>query len=387
MNSLFSLIFLFIFSVSEYSAFRLKNMNSNKRQRGDMNLSLQTKVLKSPGDAGLDWNNLGFEFRPTNSHIQATYKNGVWGLLEKVTEPYIKLHIGATSLHYGQACFEGLKAFQCKDGKVRMFRPYENARRSEESCTRICIPPVPRELFVEACKTVIKDNIEFVPPYGSGGSLYLRPLVIGSGPRIGLQPSDEYTFVVLAIPAGDYYKGGVKAVKAVVVEDYDRAAPRGVGHVKVAGNYAADILPNILAKKSGYPIALYLDAKTNSLIEEFSTSNFLAIDSNNNYVTPKSGAILSSITNKSLMELSRDSGIVVQERPIHIEEVSQFKEVAACGTAVVITPVSSITYKDKVFLTNSGSEGIGPVLSQLYQRVRSIQTGDEVDKLNWMVDL
>lgn len=217
--------------------------------------------------------------------------------------------------------------------------------------------------------------------------MYLRPLLFGSGPRIGLQPADEYKFLILAIPAGDYYKGGIKAVKAVVVEDYDRAAPRGVGNVKVAGNYAADILPNTLAKKSGFPIALYLDAKTNSYIEEFSTSNFLAIDKSGAYVTPSSKAVLGSITNKSLMELAASMGIDVQCRPVHVSELESFAETAACGTAVVITPVGSVTYQDKVLQTNSGHTGVGPVLRQLYDRVRAIQTGEAEDPFGWMVEV
>lgn len=238
------------------------------------------------------------------------------------------------------------------------------------------MPYLPEERFVEACKAVVRANIEFVPPYGSGGALYLRPLLIGTGPRIGLQPADEYKFLILAIPAGDYYKGGIKAVNAVVVEDFDRAAPRGVGHVKVAGNYAADIYPNTLAKKDGFPIALYLgegarklyimycfhdrryyftwsiysiiDAKSNTFVEEFSTSNFLAIDRSGAYVTPKSGAVLESITNKSLKELAASLGLDVQERQIPIDEVGSFTEVAACGTAVVLTPVKSLYYKQQV---------------------------------------
>lgn len=378
---------LIVTLISVTVSFRMKFTASNRFVQLPISMITEVNKIKQPGDAALDWNNLGFEFRPTNSHVECNFKNGAWGDLEEMVEPYVKLHIGATSLHYGQACFEGLKAFHCKDGKVRLFRPDENARRNAESATRICMPPFPKDRFIEACKAVVRANIEFVPPYGSGGSLYLRPLLIGSGPRIGLQPADEYKFIILAIPAGDYYKGGIKAVKAVVIEDYDRAAPRGVGHVKVAGNYAADILPNTLAKKQGFPIALYLDAKTNEFVEEFSTSNFLAIDKNGAYVTPKSGAILGSITNKSLMELSKSMGIDVQVRPVPIEEVGEFREVAACGTAVVITPVSSVYYKDKVYSTNSGQDGIGPVFGQLYSRVRAIQTGEVEDTLGWMEEV
>eukprot|EP01035_Chromulina_nebulosa_P020751 gene20751-26906_t len=204
----------------------------------------------------------------------------------------------------------------------------------QQSCDRICMPSLTQEQFIQAAKKVVKDNIDFLPPYGTGGALYLRPLLYGSGPKIGLQPADSYTFLLMAIPVADYYKGGLKPVNAVVVEEFDRAAPRGVGNVKVAGNYAADIQANIAAKKEGFPICLYLDAKTNTYIEEFSTSNFFAIHKSGAFVTPSSSAILQSITNKSLMEIARSEGIDVQIRQISIDEVmsGDFTEVAACGT-------------------------------------------------------
>lgn len=255
------------------------------------------------GEANLDWANIGFEYRQTNSFVQCTFKDGKWGEIETRVEPYINLHIGATSLHYGQACFEGMKAFQGADGKVRIFRPQENAKRMTASCNRICMEPPSEEMFIDAVKKAVRDNLSFLPPYGTGGALYIRPILFGSGPRIGLQPSDEYTFIVMVMPVADYYKGGIKPVHAVVIEDYDRAAPRGVGNAKVAGNYAADILASQNAKSRGFPIALYLDAKTNKYIEEFSTSNFLSIDKDGAYVTPKSETILPSVTNKSLMQV------------------------------------------------------------------------------------
>jgi len=184
-------------------------------------------MMKVPGAANLDWQNLGFEYRQTKSFAKCTYKNGQWGEIEIVSgEPYVPIHIGATALHYGQACFEGLKAFHCRDNSVKIFRPQENARRMEESCRRILMAPFPRDMFVSMCKLAVQENIDFLPPYGTGGSLYIRPILFGSGPRIGLQPADEYTIIMMTIPVGDYYKGGVKAVPAVVVENYDRAAPR-----------------------------------------------------------------------------------------------------------------------------------------------------------------
>ncbi len=338
------------------------------------------------GSANLDWPNLGFEYRETESFVKCEYKDGQWGAVHVEKDPMIKIHIGATALHYGQACFEGLKAFHTKSGKVCVFRPQENADRIARSCQRVCMPPLPEAKFLDAVRLAVSQNLAYVPPYGTGGALYIRPLLYGSGPRIGLQPSSEYTFIVMVLPVADYYKGGLKPVPAFVIDDYDRAAPRGVGAAKVAGNYAADMLPNMNAKKKGFPIALYLDAKTNSFVEEFSTSNFLAIDKNGAYVTPKSDAILASITNKSLMELAAASGMDVQVRPVGIEEVMQgkFDEIAACGTAVVVTPVDRVVYKDQVATLGTS---VGPVIKKLYDRVRSIQNGEEEDKLGWMLEV
>lgn len=387
---------------------------SHKQPTRTLTMALQSAV-SAIGTAKLDWPNLGFEYRQTDSFVKITYKDGKWGDIRVEKDPLIKVHIGATALHYGQACFEGLKAFHCKvsklrygavhprlrpctnhssfpqrlqDGKVRIFRPQENSARITRSCERICMPPPPMDLFLEACKAVVRDNLAYVPPYGTGGALYIRPVLFGSSPRIGLQPAEEYQLVIMALPVADYYKGGLTGVSAVVIDDFDRAAPRGVGSAKVAGNYAADLLPNMTAKKKGYPIGLYLDAKTNKYVEEFSTSNFLAIDKKGVYVTPKSDAILASVTNKSLMDLATDAGILVERRQVSIEEVMSggFNEIAACGTAVVVTPVSKVIYQDKVVSVGSG-DAVGPVMRSLYERVRGIQKGELPDKFGWMVDV
>ena len=356
-----------------------------------LSMTLQTK---RPGTAQLDvpWEELGFEFRPTNSNLRMTYKEGQgWGKPELVQDPFVNIHIGATALHYGQACFEGLKAFCHEDGDVYIFRPDENAKRMQASCDRIRMAQLPTEEFIQAVKMVVKDNIEYVPPYGSGGALYIRPLLFGSGPRIGLQPADEYTFVVLVIPVGDYYKGGLSSpVKGLLIEDFDRAAPRGVGAAKVAGNYAADMLPNIMSKKKGFPIGLYLDAATQTCIEEFSTSNFVGINhATNTYVTPKSSSVLPSITNKALMQIAKDEGMNVEQREVKLEELNDFDEVLAVGTAVVVTPVGSITRLgddgDVQQYTFGKSDEIGPVTRKLYDRVRAIQNGEAEDKYGWNV--
>jgi branched-chain amino acid aminotransferase len=247
--NLFFLLFASLWAVR--SSFQLKFNKLN---------AFHSKI-SMVGEANLDWPNLGFQYRDTNCFVYSTFSDGKWSKLSTSSSPYIPVHIGATALHYGQACFEGLKAFHSKDGKVRLFRPIENAMRIKHSAQRICMPEVGEDLFLEAAKKVVSLNEKYIPPYGTGGALYLRPLLFGSGPRIGLQPSETYTFLIMAIPVADYYKGGLHPVDSIVVSEYDRAAPRGVGNAKVAGNYAADLLPNTLSKKAGYPISLYLDAK------------------------------------------------------------------------------------------------------------------------------
>lgn len=303
------------------------------------------------------------------------------------------MHIGATALHYGQACFEGLKAFCHEDGNVYCFRPEENAARMQSSCRRIVMPELPTDLFCDAVQKAVLDNIEYVPPYGSNGALYIRPLLFGSGPRIGLQPAEEYTFLIMVIPVGEYYKGGLsKPVDALIINGYDRAAPQGVGSVKVAGNYAADLLPNMESKKSGFPIGLYLDAKTQTFVEEFSTSNFVGINNAQKlYVTPKSTSVLPSITNKSLMQIARDEGYTVEEREIPVEELETFDEVLAVGTAVVVTPIGSVTLMNRETGTEKvyefGNHELGETTKRLYQKVRAIQNGEVEDVHGWNVKI
>lgn len=334
----------------------------------------------------IDWNSLGFAFLDTNCHIRYIWKDGAWSDGELVESPYLNIHIAATALHYGQAAFEGLKAFRRKDGNVSLFRPQENAKRMAMTARRTCMAEVPEAMFVDACKRVVKANLDYVPPYGTGGSLYVRPLLIGSGAQIGVAPADEYTFIVLVTPVGPYYKGGLQAVKALVLDDYDRAAPQGTGHVKVAGNYAVSLYPHMQAQKAGYPVELYLDAKEHKWIDEFSTSNFLAITKDGTYVTVKSPSILPSITNMSLQQIAKDLGIPVESRPIAFEEISEFAEVAACGTAVVITPVYQVERAGKVYKTGPET-GCGPVLEKLYQAVQGIQYGQQPDTHGWNVDV
>lgn len=330
----------------------------------------------------IDWEHLGFAYQDTNCHIEYVWKDGKWDSGRLVKEPYLNLHIAASALHYGQAAFEGMKAFRQKNGDVVIFRPQENAKRMYNTALRTCMPPVPEEVFIEACERVIRENLEYVPPYGTGGSLYIRPLLIGSGPQIGVAPAHEYTFIVMVMPVGAYYRNGLKPVRAVIWDDFDRAAPLGLGNVKVAGNYAASLFAHEKAKHEGWPVELYLDAKEHKYIEEFATSNFLAITKDGRYVTTKSPSILPSVTNLTLRQLAADCGIPVEVRRVAFEELEDFAEIAACGTAVVITPVCEITRGDKVIRVGS-PDGCGPVLEKLYHMVQGIQYGELPDTHGW----
>ena len=328
----------------------------------------------------LDWENLGFQYRDAACHIKYTWKNGSWNEGEFVKDPYVKIHIAATSIHYGQAAFEGLKAFRGEDGKVRIFRPDENAKRMNRSAERVFMADIPEEMFVDAVERVVTKNADYIPPYGTDGALYIRPVLFGTGPRMGVQPADEYTFIVMVIPVGAYYKGGLNSVDAVIIEGFDRAAPEGVGQVKLAGNYAASLMPASIAKEQGYPINLYLDAKEKRFIDEFGTSNFVALKGNS-YITPSSPSILPSITNKSLMDLAKDEGMTVEQRPVDVAELPEMDQVAACGTAVVLTPINAIMHKSELIKTSG--EGIDERLVKLYDRMTGIQYGREEDKFNW----
>ncbi len=332
---------------------------------------------------GLDWDKLGFEYMPTKCHVRSTWRGGKWSRPELSGKDELTLSIAATCLHYGQACFEGLKAFKNRDGRIRIFRPDENLKRMNSTADFLHCPRIPENLYFDALTKVVRENADYVPPYGTGGSLYIRPLLIGSGPTIGVSPSGEYSFLILVIPVGPYYKGGMKGVKAVILDGHDRTAPMGTGHVKVAGNYAAGLHPNIKAKKMGFPIVLYLDAKTRKYIDEFGTSNFIAVDRKGAYVTPDSSTILPSITNKSLIAIAKDMGVKVERRPVRLGELSKFVEVGACGTAVVITPVETIRYNDREWRFPNSDKGL---LKSLYDRLVGIQFGEIEDKFGWLMD-
>lgn len=333
----------------------------------------------------IEWDKLGFAFMPTRSNIRFHYADGKWDDGRLCNDYNINISVAANALHYGQAIFEGMKAFGCKDGKIRIFRPDENAKRINASARQLLMPEFPVEKFIEAVKTVVKDNADYVPPYGSGGSLYIRPVMFGTTPQIGVAPSQEYELVIMVMPVGAYYKGGIKPVDAMISRDFDRAAPHGTGHIKAAGNYAASLLSGKIAKDNHCPVALFLDPATHTCIDEFSTSNFLAVTNDGRYVTSRSDSILPSITNKSLMQIAQDLGMVVERREVKVEELADFTEVAACGTAVVLTPVGRIFDGEKVYdykLTE-----IGPVLEKLYKQMTGIQYGELPDTHNWLVEI
>ncbi len=332
----------------------------------------------------LDWKNLGFQYIPTQAFVQADYADGKWGGLQIRTEPYLPLHIAASCMHYGQACFEGLKAFRAPDGRVAMFRPGQNARRLRNSAERVCMEAPSDALFVEACELAIRENLSFVPPYGTGASLYLRPLLVGTEATIGIKPSDSYTFIVLVTPVGPYYKDGFSPVNAVVIDEYDRAAPRGTGQAKVAGNYAASLKPQIIAKKMGYPIVLFSDATEHRFVDEFGTSNFIGITPAGEFKTPDSSSILPSVTNDSLQIMARDMGLRVVKEPIALDSLDQFSEVGACGTAAVITPVHSVTWGERTFTFGKVGEA-GPTLTRLYKGLQALQYGEAADPYGWMI--
>jgi branched-chain amino acid aminotransferase, group II len=331
----------------------------------------------------IDWKDLGFSYMQTDCFVKSEFKNGAWTPLEVCTEPYITLHIASTCFHYGQACFEGQKAFTRRDGSIAIFRPGENAQRLIDTAKRLVMEPPPLALFLEAAELVIKRNRDYVPPYGTGASLYLRPFLIGSSPHIGVHPAEEYVFMLLATPMGPYYKNGFFPVKAYVQEKFDRAAPRGVGNVKAGGNYAAGMMGDMEGKDMGYPICLYLDSSEHRYIDEFGTSNFMAITRDGKYVTPNSTSILPSVTNKSLQQIAADFGMKVERRKIAVGELAEFAEVGACGTAVVITPVYSIQYGSRLFTFGKEKEA-GPTLTKLYTEIQKIQYGEIEDRHGWM---
>lgn len=329
----------------------------------------------------IDWKSLTFGYLRTDYNVRCYYRDGKWGEVEVCSDEYLKLHMAATCLHYGQEAFEGLKAYRCPDGKVRIFRAEENAARLQSTARGIVMPEVPTELFVDMVKKVVRLNQEYIPPYESGATLYLRPLLFGVTAGVGVRPATEYCFLIFATPVGPYFKGGFSSNPYVIVRDVDRAAPLGTGMFKVGGNYAASLRANKMAHEKGYASEFYLDAKEKKYVDECGAANFFGIK-NNTYVTPKSTSILPSITNKSLMQIAEDLGMKVERRPVAEDELDSFEEAGACGTAAVISPISHLDDLETGKVYNFGDKP-GPWSTKLYETLRGIQYGTIEDKHGW----
>ena len=322
----------------------------------------------------LDWANIGFGYRKTHASYVSYYKDGKWDDGAMTADNTVTLSEAACVFHYAQCCFEGIKAYTTEDGRIVMFRPDQNAKRMKDTCERLMMPVFPEERFLEAITRTVRENADFVPPYGSGASLYIRPFMIGSGPVLGVSPAEEYLFRVLVTPVGPYYKGGMKPIR-VVVSDYDRAAPHGTGNVKAGLNYAMSMYPGQLPHAEGYSECLYLDPATRTKIEEAGGANFIAVTKSGKLITPKSDSILPSITRRSVLQIAKDVlGIEVEETDLYIDQLDEIAEAGLCGTAAVISPIGSVDYHGKRHVFYSEIE-VGPVIKKLYETLVGIQNG------------
>ena len=323
----------------------------------------------------IDWANLGFGYMTTGERFVANYKNGNWDNGEMTTDATVTINECAGVLQYAQTCFEGMKAYTTCDGRIVVFRPDLNAQRMEDSCKRLEMPVFPKDKFIEAVCKVVKANSDYVPPFGTGATLYLRPYMYGSGPVIGVKPADEYQFRIFATPVGPYFKGGAKPI-TLKVADFDRAAPNGTGHIKAGLNYAMSLHAIVTAHNEGFAENMYLDAKTRTKVEETGGANFLFITKDGKVVTPKSDSILPSITRRSLMIVAKDYlGLEVEEREVYFEEIKDFAECGLCGTAAVISPVGKIYDHGNEICFPSGMDEMGPVTKKLYDTLTGIQMG------------
>ena len=335
----------------------------------------------------MDWENIGFSYRKTDKRFVANYRNGAWEEGSLITDDTVTISECACVLQYAQTCFEGLKAYTTKDGRIVTFRPDLNAARMEDSCRRLIMPVFPQEKFVEAVDEVVKANAAYVPPYGSGATLYIRPYMFGSNAVIGVKPADEYQFRIFTTPVGPYFKGGVKPL-TIRVCDYDRAAPHGTGDIKAGLNYAMSLYPIVKAHEEGYDENLYLDPGTRTYVEETGGANFLFVTKDGKIVTPLSDSILPSITRRSLMVVAEKYlGMKVEQRKVAFEEVKDFAECGLCGTAAVISPVGKIVDHGKEICLPSGMEKMGPVTQKLYDTLTGIQMGHIEAPEGWIREI
>ena len=332
----------------------------------------------------IDWANLGFGYVQTDKRFVANYKDGAWDEGTLTEDPNVVLNECAGVLQYAQTVFEGMKAYRTEDGRVVCFRPDLNASRMADSARRLEMPPFPEDRFVQAIVDTVKANIDYVPPYGSGATLYIRPYMFGSNPVIGVKPADEYQFRILTTPVGPYFKGGAKPI-TIKVSDFDRAAPHGTGHIKAGLNYAMSLHAIVTAHKEGFDENMYLDAATRTKVEETGGANFIFVTKDGKVVTPKSNSILPSITRRSLMVVAKDIlGLEAEEREVYIDEVKDFAECGLCGTAAVISPVGKINDHGKEICFPSGMEKMGPVIQKLYDTLTGIQMGRIEGPEGWL---
>lgn len=323
----------------------------------------------------IDWSSLGFGYIQTDKRFVSNYKDGAWDDGVLTTDANIVMSECAGVLQYAQTCFEGLKAYTTEDGKIVCFRPDLNAKRMADTCKRLEMPVFPEDKWVDAIVETVKANIDYVPPYGSGATLYIRPYMFGSSPVIGVKPAEEYQFRVFCTPVGPYFKGGVKPI-VIRVSDFDRAAPNGTGHIKAGLNYAMSLHPIVDAHNQGYSENLYLDPSTHTKVEETGGANFIFITKDGKLVTPKSDSILPSITRRSLMVVAEKYlGMEVEHREVYLDELKDFAECGLCGTAAVISPVGKVVDHGKEICFPSGMDDMGPVLKKLYDTLTGIQMG------------
>ena len=332
----------------------------------------------------IDWANLGFGYVQTDKRFVANYKDGAWDEGTLTEDPNVVLNECEGVLQYAQTVFEGMKAYRTEDGRVVCFRPDLNASRMADSARRLEMPPFPEDRFVQAIVDTVKANIDYVPPYGSGATLYIRPYMFGSNPVIGVKPADEYQFRILTTPVGPYFKGGAKPI-TIKVSDFDRAAPHGTGHIKAGLNYAMSLHAIVTAHKEGFDENMYLDAATRTKVEETGGANFIFVTKDGKVVTPKSNSILPSITRRSLMVVAKDIlGLEAEEREVYFDEVKDFAECGLCGTAAVISPVGKINDHGKEICFPSGMEKMGPVIQKLYDTLTGIQMGRIEGPEGWL---
>ena len=323
----------------------------------------------------LDWSSLGFGYIQTDKRYVSNYKNGSWDEGTLTSDATITISECAGVLQYAQTVFEGMKAYTTEKGQIVVFRPDLNAERMVNSAKRLEMPPFPQDRFVDAVKQVVKANEGYVPPYGSGATLYIRPYMFGSDAVIGVKPADEYQFRIFCTPVGPYFKGGAKPI-TIRVSDYDRAAPNGTGHIKAGLNYAMSLHAIVEAHEQGYAENMYLDSATRTKVEETGGANFLFVTKDGKVVTPKSSTILPSITRRSLVYVAKEYlGLEVEERPVYFDEVKDFAECGLCGTAAVISPVGKIVDHGKEICLPSGMDEMGPVTKKLYETLTGIQMG------------